>query len=127
MWRLIPLAKMTLRMTVFGLLLGALEFLLKTQLPWFGYPAEGMFPADGLPALNRQPDAGPGAGGPVCGLRRPLASPGRQAGIVPLRPPYPLLGTVVSLLLVQPPFHLTFLLDEAAAGRLQCVDSFCQL
>lgn len=113
MWRLIPLAKMALRLTVFGLLMGSVEFLLKTQLPWFGYPAASLFPADGLPALKEGLTLGLALGisfAVYAGLlHRTVVKP------VLFRFALVILGTAVSLLLVQPPFHLSFLLDELGA------------
>lgn len=104
---------MALRMTVFGLLLGALEFMLKTQLPWFGYPAESFFFVDGLPALKDSLTLGLALGIPFVVyagvLHRTVV---KQAMF---RFALVILGTVESLLLVQPPFHLSFLLDELGA------------
>jgi hypothetical protein len=113
MWRLIPVSKMILRMTVFGLVLGSVEFILKTQLPWFGYPAASMFPADGLLALKDNLTLGLALGIPMAVyaglLHRTIVKP------VLFRFALVILGTTVSLMLVQPPFHLSFLLDKLGA------------
>ncbi|MCY3779691.1 MAG: hypothetical protein OXG78_05230 [Chloroflexi bacterium] len=110
MWRSIPLLKMVLRTTAFGLVLGSVEFMLKTQLPWFGYPAGSLFPLDGLSALKDSLTLGLALGiglAVYAGLlHRTVYKP------ILFRFACVILGVMVSLLLVQPPFHLSFLLDE---------------
>jgi len=115
MWRWIPLIKLVLRTTVFGLVLGAVEFLLKTQLPWFGYPAASMFPANanGALALRDSLTLGLALGIALAVyaglLHRTIVKP------VLFRFALLILGTIVSLLLVQPPLHLPYLLNELAS------------
>lgn len=110
MWRSIPLLKIILRTTVFGLVLGSVEFMLKTQLPWFGYPAGSLFPLDGLSALKDSLTLGLALGIALALyaglLHRTVTKP------ILFRFAFLILGVMGSLLLVQPPFHLPFLLDE---------------